>query len=239
MKVALCLSGQPRSFEKGYEYHYKNLLKHHDVDVFYHTWNESELLLDKVRDVWKPVKTLYTNVFDDRSFDKYDRTTDVRFPSKNTVHMLYSVFKSILLKKEYELEKGFVYDCVIKSRFDYALNITLPLSKIEDGKLYVPGDLIKGQIPPNGIACNDQFAFGHSDVMDLYGMTFLNIHRAYLMNFPVSGEDMLSANLQINGLIKDKLVYIDMNNTFLPGKYNSTPHCLIRDDFSDWNKLRG
>jgi hypothetical protein len=32
---------------------------------------------------------------------------------------------------------------------------------------------------------------------------------------------------------------IDMNNVFPPGKYNSTPHCLIRDDFSDWNKLRG
>lgn len=239
MKVALCLSGQPRSFEKGYEYHYKNLLKHYDVDVFYHTWNETEVLLDKVRQLWQPTKITCTNVFNDGSFDKYNRTTDFRFPPKNTAHMLYSVFRSILLKKEYELEKGFEYDCVIKSRFDYALNISLPLSEIETGKLYVPNDLIKGHIQPNGIACNDQFAFGDTHTMDLYSMTFLNIHRAYLMNFPISGEDMLSANLQINGLVKEKLVYIDMNNVFPPGKYNSTPHCLIRDDFSDWNKLRG
>ena len=38
MKIALCLSGQARSYEKGYEYHKKNLLDHYDVDVFYHTW---------------------------------------------------------------------------------------------------------------------------------------------------------------------------------------------------------
>lgn len=239
MKVALCLSGQPRSFEKGYEYHYKNLIQHHDVDVFYHTWVENETLLDKVHGIWNPVRISHTNTFDDKSFERYDRTTDPRFPSKNTVHMLYSVFKSLLIKKEYELEKGIEYDCVVKSRFDFALNIVLPVDSIETGKLYVPNDLIKGNIKPNGLACNDQFAFGDSVTMDLYGMTFLNIRRAYDMCFPVSGEDMLSANLQINGLIQDKLSYIDMNNVFPPGKYNSTPHCLIRDDFSDWNKLRG
>ena len=33
MKIALCISGQPRSFEKGYEYHYKNIIENNDVDV--------------------------------------------------------------------------------------------------------------------------------------------------------------------------------------------------------------
>ena len=42
MRIALCLSGQPRSFEKGYEYHKKNLLDHHDVDTFIHTWKCDE-----------------------------------------------------------------------------------------------------------------------------------------------------------------------------------------------------
>ena len=27
MKIALCISGQPRCFEKGYEYHYKNIIE--------------------------------------------------------------------------------------------------------------------------------------------------------------------------------------------------------------------
>ena len=41
MKIALCLSGQARSFEQGYEYYKKNLLDHYDVDVFIHTWQLS------------------------------------------------------------------------------------------------------------------------------------------------------------------------------------------------------
>ncbi len=32
MKIALCFSGQARSFEKGYEYYKRNLLDHYDVD---------------------------------------------------------------------------------------------------------------------------------------------------------------------------------------------------------------
>ncbi len=38
MKIALCLSGQPRCVKQGYEYHKKNLLDHYDVDVFCHVW---------------------------------------------------------------------------------------------------------------------------------------------------------------------------------------------------------
>ena len=38
MKLALCLSGQPRSYAKTYEYLKQNLLDVHDVDIFIHTW---------------------------------------------------------------------------------------------------------------------------------------------------------------------------------------------------------
>lgn len=239
MKIALCLSGQPRCFRAGYEYLKRNLLDHHDVDIFWHSWLIEDELKQEVESLYKPIETIYTPTFNDNSFIKYNRTTHPQFPAKNTVHMLYSVFKSILLKQEYELRNGFVYDIVIKSRFDYALNRQLPFDQVKQNKIYVPNCHVKGNIPPNGIACNDQFAFGQSDAMNLYGMSFLNVDRAYNFGMPISGEDVLSANLQINNLIGENLVYIDMNNAFPPGKYNSTSHNLIRDDFSDWNKLRG
>jgi hypothetical protein len=38
MKIALCLSGQPRFFEQGFSSIYPNLMKGYDVDVFVHTW---------------------------------------------------------------------------------------------------------------------------------------------------------------------------------------------------------
>jgi glycosyltransferase involved in cell wall biosynthesis len=41
MRIALCISGQPRMWEKGYEYHYRNIIKGNDVTVF--TSNSSHL----------------------------------------------------------------------------------------------------------------------------------------------------------------------------------------------------
>lgn len=230
MKIALCLSGKPRSIEKGYEYHKRNLLDYHDVDVFVHTWNDVSLNdLKKINDLYRPARVSLTPTFDAQGLKKYP-DIHPEWPSKNVVHMLYSVFRSNHEKKLLELEKGLVYDVVIRSRFDYALNRTLPLDSMEAGKIYVPKDMVKGQIPPNGIICNDQFAFGNSFSMDIYSNTFWMIDIARSYNCPMSGEDMLSANLQFHNLIGDKMVYIDMNYPFPPGKYNSTPHSLLRDD---------
>ena len=52
LKIALCFSGQPRSFEKGFEYYQKNLFDHYDVDVFIHTWKCAEA--NDLVDVYKP-----------------------------------------------------------------------------------------------------------------------------------------------------------------------------------------
>ena len=42
MKIALCFSGEPRAFEKGYEYYKRNLLDLHDVDVYIHSWKRED-----------------------------------------------------------------------------------------------------------------------------------------------------------------------------------------------------
>lgn len=230
MKVALCLSGRPRSHEKGYEYHKHNLLDHYDVDVFVHTWDGVGVdVMNSIGEKYKPKRMVTTNTFNEGGLKKYpDAHPD--WPAKNVIHMFYSIFRSNHEKKLYELENGFTYDVVIKSRFDYALNRTLPLDSVEQNKIYVPKDMVKGQIPPNGIICNDQFAFGNSSTMDIYSNTFWMIDLATSLNCPVIGEDLLSANLQIHGLVGEKMIYIDMNYPFPPGKYNSTPHSLLRDD---------
>lgn len=230
MKVALCLSGRARSFKEGYEYHKRNLLDHHDVDVFIHTWEDIEDDAFQFIDYnYDPKKLVTTPCFNQDNLNKYpDIHPD--WPARNVVHMLYSVFRSNHEKKTYELEEGITYDVVIRSRFDYALNRTLPLESIEPGKVYVPKDMVKGHIEPNGIICNDQFGFGDSPTMDIYSNTFWMIDLANSLNCPMSGEDLLSTNLQIHRVIGDKMVYIDMNYPFPPGKYNCTPHSLLRDD---------
>lgn len=229
MKVALCLSGRPRMCKEGFEYHKRNLLDEHDVNVFIHSWqdidNDDFQFIDYNYD---PVSISLSYTFDDRSFEKYP-VDHPNWPPKNAIHMLYSVFKANELKREYELEKGFTYDVVIRSRFDFALNRKIDFT-VEPGKIYVPNDYIKGRIEPNGLICNDQFAVGDSPTIDLYSNTFWNIDRAASFGAPIIGEDLLSVNLQIAGIIKEKMVYIDMNHPFPPGKYNNTPHSLLRDD---------
>ncbi len=44
MKVALCLSGQPRVVDIGYQKLNQAILQHNDVDVFIHTWFDPENL---------------------------------------------------------------------------------------------------------------------------------------------------------------------------------------------------
>jgi hypothetical protein len=238
MKIALCLSGQIRCYREGYEYLWENLFSKHDVDVFWHTWTIDEKTMIDLESLYGPEESIYTDQFDPKQFAKYNRTQDERFRPENTIHMMYSIFMSNLLKKQHELKKGFVYDVVIRSRFDYALNVELPFADMQAGKLYVPNDKIRGFIPPNGLTANDQFAYGDSNVMDLYSMMFWNMDRAYNFGASMNGEDMLSFNIQVNQLCRENLVYIDMNNPFGPGKYNSSPHSLIRDDFAKWNKER-
>ena len=43
MKIALCLSGQPRYLDEGFYYLYENILKKYSVDVFIHTWWDNEM----------------------------------------------------------------------------------------------------------------------------------------------------------------------------------------------------
>ena len=43
MKIALCLSGQPRFLEEGYSQLYNHLLSRYSIDCFVHTWWSSNM----------------------------------------------------------------------------------------------------------------------------------------------------------------------------------------------------
>ena len=105
--------------------------------------------------------------------------------------------------------------------------------QLDKSKLYIPNC----RMVPSRDFGNDQFAFGSSSVLTEYMSTFLYMDQFYNAGCTMIGEDMLSANLRRSGLIGDRLVYVDMRNPFPPGKYNGTPHSLIRDDTELWKAL--
>ena len=232
MKIALCLSGQPRSFKQGYEYHKKNLLDHYDVDVFIHTWVDSPDL-QELAELYNPVVMMVepkpAGDFDER----FTNTPNpIAHPPRFTVAMLYSIFKSCELKTTHELSERFVYDWVIKSRTDYALNVKLPFEELDNTKLYMPNC----RMVPTRDFGNDQFAFGGSDVMNKRMAIYQNMEHFYDQNVTMIGEDMLKAQLYETNLHGENLIYVNMNNPFPPGEFNGTWHSLIRDDCAEWKK---
>jgi hypothetical protein len=142
------------------------------------------------------------------------------------------MFRCLFLKCEHEIgvSAGRTYDWVVKTRFDYAINGVIPFEQLDRNKLYIPNC----RMSPLRDFGNDQFAFGASAVMTDYMSTYLYMRQYYDAGCAMIGEDMMSANLHRHGLIGENLVYVDMNNPFPPGKYNGTPHSLIRDDMELW-----
>lgn len=226
MKIALCFSGQARSFERGYDFYRKNLLDHYDVDLYIHTWT-----FDKSQDLlnlYNPKNFLIEDQPETNANDLYTNTPNpVRHPPKNTYNMLLSMYKSsILINGE--------YDWVIKSRTDYALNGIIPFNTLDRNKLYIPNC----HMVPTRDFGNDQFAFSSQENMLKYMSTFCHLDEYYNAGTTMIGEHMMRANLHKHNLFGDNLLYVNMNNPFPPGPYNGTWHSLIRDDYDNWANNR-
>ena len=227
MKIALCFTGQARSFQKGFEYYKKNLLDHFDVDVYIHTWQfdgEKEL-----ENLYKPLRMLTEETLVVDADTKYTNTPNSqKYPPRFTYSALYSINECRMLM----MSSGIEYDWVIKTRTDYALNVQIPFEQLDNTKLYIPNC----RMVPERDFGNDQFAFSSQSNMDKYMSTFQNMDKYYEAGTQYIGENMMQANLHEHNLHGENLVYVNMNNPFPPGAHNGTWHSLIRDDYDNWTK---
>lgn len=231
MKVALCFSGLPRFWKIGYKYHYKNLISVYNPDIFIHTWYDSHILEhDPVFDTYKPIRASVTPNNKLILKQEYPRGTSERYRAYN----IFSFYKSMQecndLKCDYENAFQFKYDWVFRLRFDYALNRTFDLEKLDPNLIHFPRDLEdRGMV-------TDQFAFSSSHNMDIYSSVY-----DYLHDYYEAGEDMVGEHMLIHHLkeknIYDKKMYHDMNHPYNPGSTGSLDNSLIRDSVSykDYN----
>ena len=236
MKIALCISGQPRGLVTAFQYVKKNLLDKHDVTVFAHLWQDPSKDLAPLW-MYEPKKfELEEPINPDLS--KYTRVPPpqpnwkVKNPALSTYAQFYSLMKANDLKREHEKEFKMTFDWVIRSRFDFALNTEIPFEELDNSKLYIPNC----RMTPNRDFGNDQFAFSSSENMDKYARAVEHIDEFYDSGVQYMCEDFMSANWKKYGLVGENLVYCDINHPFPPGEYNGTPHSLIREDFEKWLK---
>lgn len=131
MRVAVCLHGLARGSSipaaGGYEEQYKTLIDLiSQYDTFIHCWDvdlEDSLVaaFNPKRSIFERQKNFQNELSD---FSKYNIFSKVwkNSPKQGdlfkTLSFLYSRKKSIELKRRYERDNGFIYDCVLTVRFD-------------------------------------------------------------------------------------------------------------------------
>ncbi len=234
MKIALCLSGQPRCVQQGFEYHKKNLLDHYDVTVFCHVWQGPGL---EYLSLYKPEVVMMENSLTN-DLSKYTRVPPpqpnwkVKDPARAAWNLTYSLMQANELKNVFEENNSMKFDWVIRSRYDFALNTVIPFTELDNNKLYIPNCR---QTPTRDFG-NDQFAFSSSENMDKYADCFKQIDKFYDQGTIMIGEEMMAANWREKGLVGENLVYFDPNHPFPPGQHNGTWHSLLREDFESWQK---
>ena len=237
MKIALCISGQPRMWEKGYEYHYKNIIKGNDVTVFLHSWEMSGEQMQQISAKYNAINFV-TSPNPTVDLSKYTNTPPpspnwkVKDGRMSTYAQLYAIHTIMGMKRAYETEYKMKFDWVVRSRFDFAINVRVPFETLNPNKLYIPNC----RISPNRDFGNDQFAFSSSENMDKYADAYNHIDEFYNSGVQYMMEDFMSANWKRNNLVGENLVYCDVNHPFPPGEYNGTWHSLLREDMEEWLK---
>ena len=207
MRIAVCLSGQPRFLERGFKQISEKITSKYDVDFFVHTWwnndnmnaigsNRSHIFdentLELIMRYYKPKLMLNEPQI---NFNIYD---DVDYELINPISpysMFYSIKVSNDLKSFYEKKNNFKYDAVIRCRFDISIeNFDINLSEIDLSYIYT--DTVGNGFP------NDQFGLSNSENMDYYSSLFDKINNYYnegVRNFV--GERLLRYHLKDSKLI--------------------------------------
>ena len=228
IRIALCLSGQPRSYKKAHEYIKRNLLDQYNVDVFAHAWRPHigrMIVYDDISLLYQPLQFIMDEALPETiNSDLF--VPNASHPANFCTSMFYSIHRANDFRVREEAKKDKKYDFVIRCRYDIALNKVIDFSSLEKGKIYVSKDC-EG---PNPLL-NDQFAIGDSEVMNVYSTTYMFLRWHAQRGVSLCGHEMLEAQLKHFGIPFER---IDINHPFVDGKFNRGRHSIIRDDMEQW-----
>jgi hypothetical protein len=132
-RIAVCFSGQPRTWKKCTNT-WNSILQHHgqatQIDVFCHLWdfntvsnatefkgNQSVKVpqeeIDELITFLKPKKVLIES---EKTLEPMDPTQAITVPS--WLSQFYGINRASRLKKEFEVENDLMYDLVVRARYD-------------------------------------------------------------------------------------------------------------------------
>jgi len=226
MKLAICLSGQPRLFDVAYESLKRFYFPKYECDVFIHTWKDSnynsqfsnkvvsnsEDLHGNYIKLFKPKKVM---IEDQIVFDKTGISDPIWGCKLNSVlSMFYSVQLSNKLKCKFERENDFKYDYVMRIRTDLSLHRPIIPEEILPKHIGLFNWTQDSEYNERGFS--DVFSVGPSDLMDVYSNAFDSLHH-YLYtdntwNFHDSrlrNEYLLRRHLEVNQISVQRFHHLD------------------------------
>lgn len=224
MKVAICLSGgikYPELSIKGI----KKLRDKYDCSIFIHTWsitntnsfiensansqilnNSNEYYISQYSPTSVNIgnfdieKEKIQSYFNDLKFQNMCPTTHGIGP----LSMFYSIEQSNNIKKQYELNNKMKFDCVVRMRFDSDIQSEIEFENFDLSKLNVP-------IGRDYDGLNDQFAFGNTNIMDLYSITYSTL--PFLQKTLYHPEHILKQNIEYHKIEINRVnIFVEINN---------------------------
>ena len=222
LKVALCISGQPRFYNReSYDSLKREILDKYNTDVFIHSWVSSDNTYEYPHATWSNIKTkitvpstvrtdllqLYTPVqLTVEEPKKFERHIKGDYLSANMPSMFYSMMMADNERKKYSSYKQMNYDFVIRARTDTLLLSPLPdLSLLDKNTVYVPDNC------GNPTLFNENFSIAGGDVADKVYDIYNYIDK-YTEGRDYSPERMWTIHLSLNNITVRKM---DVSQSFV------------------------
>jgi hypothetical protein len=200
-RVALCLHGKPRCFEKGY-YFLNNFMKKHTgiiFDVYLHAWVDSKEMEERLLSLYNPVAYHFesqrefnvemykgTIAYNNSKLNEMKEYADYRGVNEKLTTTCWTSLSHWYSRYSCRNLVKSEYDCVVTTRYDFLRDIDLDLNEIDLSMIY------SNDIHIPRFLCNDAFL-----VMPLY--IYKNVMNAYehfitLFNNEEVAEYMSSLN---------------------------------------------
>jgi len=234
MQIAICISGQPRGIPLSCEKVKWGLLeKNPNADVFFHTWFNPERAGERFAGAQPAQAHMIGREHPDtveillREYRprKYVIEPQVDFSAARSLRqaptavqehlasMFYSMKAANELKIMYERENEFIYDCVVRTRFDLIFDQQICF---EDYAEYIDDYLVTSKRfqdereDPNFLhgdyTLTDIFVFSNSENMDKFCGVYDEFTRINEEIYPPFGENYLGYHCKITHGMKVKTI---------------------------------
>lgn len=163
--TAVCITGQYRTWDRVKDNILQNIIRD-NTDVFF-VCDEDLSIDNKDYEILKESQSFY----DESVLQLFRSRKNPETSVENSLNMFYKIMKCNELKTQYENKNNFKYDTVVRIRTDSHFKEPIIFSEDKD-KIFIPINLDFGGM------C-DQFAYGSSDLMNIFCDLFPNIKRYF------------------------------------------------------------